>query len=199
MEIPRGTDGGASRRFAEALRREAVGGGLSQCVVYAALGVMFATGRGARELRPHADGLSRRAGISANDFAAALDVIERADRGLAMSVASNPEPEKAQHDTAAAMVAAVDDVFAAYNEAAQRCGWVVASRSDRVARDAVVAALSDFGFKGVMIAIEKAAGAKFLCNRGRGWRPTLAWLAKPDTILKIDEGFYADEQRSYRK
>lgn len=170
--------------------------------MYAVLGMMFVAGRGAREMRPHIPGLASRAGLPPETVTKALDVIESLDRGLSLSVvrASGGTVAQPQDDAAALMVAAVDEVFTAYNAAASKSGWVVAARSDRIARDAVVAALSDFGLKGLLIAIEKAAAAKFLCNRvGGGWRPTLAWMAKPDTILKIDEGFYSEQQRAHHK
>lgn len=201
MDIHRGENGEASRRFAGAVGVEAGRAGISPATVYAVLGMMFVAGRGTKEMRPHIQGLSSRAGIAPEAMAKALDVIEVIDRGLSLSVVrAGGEVAQPQEDVAALMVSAVDDVFTAYNAVASQFGWVVAARSDRVARDSVVAALSDFGPKGVAVAIEKAAKSKFLCNRlGGGWRPTLAWMTKPDTILKIDEGFYDDQQRAYRK
>ncbi len=114
---------------------------------------------------------------------------------LRSDTSSPPKPSQSEAlEVAAAMQA--------YNSAAQRVGWSVATKLTQPRITAIRARLKDSGgLAAWQAAMTRAAASDFLTGRAsrgnghEGWAPDLDWFLKPKNLTKLMEGSY-DNRKS---
>jgi uncharacterized protein YdaU (DUF1376 family) len=90
----------------------------------------------------------------------------------------------------------------AWNQAAERRGWVKASKLTPVRRQAVRARLREHGLATWRAMLARAESIDWLCDPSKrsaqhaNWRPDIDWFARAKTFLKLIEGAYGAGEKA---